>query len=115
MHKCLICGREFKNMAGLTGHMRMIHPSAATVDGHELKARLEAVEAQLHAVEDTTRMLSELSSANTKALINSFKIDRDRIGVLEETLAVIVGHVPFSVPELEGLRAMVKEHSASNR
>lgn len=60
MHKCLICGREFKNDAGLTGHVRMIHPSAVPVDGKVLKARLEAVE---ESVLSLRRIVQEIMPA----------------------------------------------------
>lgn len=48
MVKCLLCRKEFKNDAGLSGHMRFSHPSAVNVDGHKVEVRLEAMEADVH-------------------------------------------------------------------
>ncbi len=44
MVKCWLCGREFKDKAGLSGHMRFSHPSARPVDGDKLEERLLALE-----------------------------------------------------------------------
>jgi len=63
MVKCLLCGVELKNEAGLSGHMRMVHPTAISVDGHEVEARLEAVEKRLGlTVEALTAMRQHLSA-----------------------------------------------------
>lgn len=44
MVKCLLCGKEFKNEAGLSGHIRMVHPDAVPIASNDLNRRLEAVE-----------------------------------------------------------------------
>ncbi|GAI61749.1 unnamed protein product [marine sediment metagenome] len=47
MIKCQLCDRQFKNGAGLAGHMRLSHPSAQPVEGDKLETRLAAVETAL--------------------------------------------------------------------
>ncbi len=49
MVKCELCGKEFKNEAGLAGHMRLVHPTTV-IDGQELKKRLVALEEELKRV-----------------------------------------------------------------
>ncbi|MBA7552282.1 hypothetical protein ES705_44840 [subsurface metagenome] len=54
MVKCQLCDKEFKNLSGLAGHMRLSHPSARPVDGDQLENRLLALETaiQTQALED---------------------------------------------------------------
>ena len=69
MVKCDLCGKEFKDKAGLSGHMRLVHPAVKTVDGHEIENRLSALETAIH----------------TQALEDCFKAE---LGTLEERLKV---------------------------
>ena len=43
MIKCGMCSKEFKDKSGLTGHVRMIHPSAVLIDGAEFLASLDGI------------------------------------------------------------------------
>ncbi len=69
MVKCQMCDKEFKNLAGLAGHMRLSHPSARPVDGDQLENRLLALE----------------TAIQTQALEDCFK---GELGGLEERLKV---------------------------
>ncbi|MBA7545700.1 hypothetical protein ES705_38074 [subsurface metagenome] len=69
MVKCDLCGKEFKDKAGLSGHIRLVHPAVKTVDGHEIENRLSALE----------------TTIKTQALEDCFKAE---LGTLEERLKV---------------------------
>lgn len=98
MVKCLLCGREFKNEAGLSGHIRMAHPSASTVDGHKLEARLGAVEVALKSL---TKWLNESENRLDKALIRSTAL---------YILHAEVGHgVKHDLSETPELKIMVEK------
>jgi hypothetical protein len=59
MVKCVLCGRELKTLAALSGHMQLAHPSASTVDGHELEDRLSKVERELRFVHSLVETMLE--------------------------------------------------------
>jgi len=61
MVKCLICEKEFKNGAGLSGHTRFSHPSAVAVDGHKVEQRLDMVEENIKSLSDMISRLLSLS------------------------------------------------------
>ncbi|MBA7553923.1 hypothetical protein ES705_46527 [subsurface metagenome] len=76
MVKCLLCGREFKNEAGLSGHMRMVHPTAIPVDGGKLETRLVAIEtAVLGLAKQMAELLPEPAIWHLLHLANQHKIE----------------------------------------
>ena len=65
MSKCSICGREFKNDAGLSGHMRFSHPAAISVDGQKLEERLNDFQGAV--IEAVTRLGQRIDEADNLA------------------------------------------------
>ena len=52
MLKCEICEKEFKNKAGLAGHMRNAHPDSVVVPSAELLSAMKRTEEHLDQVLD---------------------------------------------------------------
>ena len=79
MVKCDLCGKEFKDKAGLSGHTRLVHPGIKTVDGHEIENRLSALETTIktQALEDCFKAelggLEERSKVRFRALREHFE------------------------------------------
>ncbi|MBA7591983.1 hypothetical protein ES708_34154 [subsurface metagenome] len=89
MVKCLLCGREFKNGSGLSGHMQFSHPSASTVDGDEIKARLQAVETSV----DFLRAIVDEISRVLQGLVNIGKHNVQVVSELKQVVdALLVVH-----------------------
>ncbi|MBA7706720.1 hypothetical protein ES703_115577 [subsurface metagenome] len=63
MVKCEICGQEFKNKAGLAGHIKFAHPDSVQVPSAELQAAMERTEELVIGIakhlEDLGRVLAE--------------------------------------------------------
>lgn len=71
MVKCLLCGKEFKNEAGLSGHIRMVHPDAIPVASSDLDRRLEAVELRIDN-------LMGLMEKVVDRVVDNFKLLKER-------------------------------------
>ncbi|MBA7537108.1 hypothetical protein ES705_29375 [subsurface metagenome] len=67
MVKCKVCNKEFKNAAGLAGHMKGKHPDASPIDGPKL---LDLITSQLL---QTAQRRGELARQTD----NSFKLVLD--------------------------------------
>ncbi|MBA7526881.1 hypothetical protein ES705_19052 [subsurface metagenome] len=59
MVKCLVCGKELKNEAGLAGHMQLLHPSARPVETDVLYERMSSLEALMGQVVEVAGLLTD--------------------------------------------------------
>ena len=60
MVKCEVCGKEFKNGAGLVGHMRMAHPDSVPVPSSELLSSLNSIHELLNTVAKSLKELHDV-------------------------------------------------------
>ena len=47
MEKCEVCGKELKDLQGLAGHMRLVHPPNAPVSTQALVAMLQELRSDI--------------------------------------------------------------------